>query len=218
MEFEAQDKTFVIFTKDPEDIHAIKTLPSFLYTFDPRNWFRPEKLSPRVKDLIYWESTWHSGATLIFGIFYIRCLIKLSFLCVAAYTIMAMLMQQVVIQFYSRIFKESEDFEPCYSDTDFSLNAENYGLVALRFAYNWNNVLNYLHDVFEIRSHMKTFKFSIVLWGFIYIGTYCNTLTLILLGYIAMFTLPKLYAIFTEYRNLTVQKSQTSFDQSGFYE
>lgn len=57
-----------------------------------------------------------------------------------------------------------------------------------------------LRRLFLLENWFDTIKFVLCLWGFTYIGSWFNMMTLIILAWVGLFTLPLLY------KNNQVQK------------
>merc|ERR1712055_855401 len=60
-------------------------------------------------------------------------------------------------------------------------------------AASLNNFTTELRRLFLVENMVDTIKFGLSLWLLTYLGSWFNALTLVILGWVAFFTLPKLY-------------------------
>merc|ERR1712179_325203 len=60
-------------------------------------------------------------------------------------------------------------------------------------AASLNNFTTELRRLFLVENMVDTIKFGLSLWLLTYLGSWFNFLTLIILGWLGLFTLPKLY-------------------------
>merc|ERR1712215_642494 len=56
-----------------------------------------------------------------------------------------------------------------------------------------NQILAKLKDLFLFVNFMDSLKFGVVMYLISYIGSICNLLTIVILGWISVFSIPRLY-------------------------
>jgi len=151
-----------------------------------------------VSELVYWRDPKKSGAVFGAVLVVLIALSCLSLISVVAYTSLAVLSGTFAFRVYKAVlqaiqktneghpFKEFLDLDITFSSdkaTELSnaiLNYANSGLLKLR-------------RLFLVDDFVDSFKFGIFLYFLTYIGGWFNGLTLIILGAIALFSLPKVY-------------------------
>jgi len=151
-----------------------------------------------VSELVYWRDPKKSGA--VFGSIFVVliALTCLSLISVVAYTSLAVLSGTFAFRVYKAVlqavqktneghpFKEFLDLEIAFSGekaTELSNAIMNYA----------NTVILQLRRLFLVEDFVDSAKFGAFLYFLTYIGGWFNGLTLIILSYIALFSLPKVY-------------------------
>jgi len=152
-----------------------------------------------VKDLVHWENPVSSASTLGFVL---ACLVSIcyySFISVVAYISLTLLVIVLGIKIYSyaMVFLKKADpsNDPLIAITNIEVNippekvAEMTGfLVDVA-----NPSIMELRRLFLLENWFDSIKFVLCLWGFTYIGSWFNMMTLIILSWVGLFTLPLLY-------------------------
>ncbi|KAG8041862.1 hypothetical protein G9C98_007166 [Cotesia typhae] len=78
-------------------------------------------------------------------------------------------------------------------EVDLTLPAEKVHEVADIAVAHANAAVSELRRLFLIEDFIDSLKFSVGLWCLTYVGSWFNGMTLIIIGVIALFTLPKVY-------------------------
>ncbi|KAK0089725.1 hypothetical protein PV325_005872 [Microctonus aethiopoides] len=78
-------------------------------------------------------------------------------------------------------------------DIDLTLPTEKVHQVADVAVAHANAAVSELRRLFLIEDFVDSLKFSVVLWCLTYLGSWFNGMTLIIIGVVALFTLPKVY-------------------------
>jgi len=151
-----------------------------------------------VSELVYWRDPKKSGV--VFGsIFLILIgLTFLSFISVISYVSLVVLTGTFAFRVYKNVLQaiqKTNDGHPFkeYLDADLSLQSDKSEEV-YKAVVNYTNVaLIRLRHYFLVEDIMDTAKFAAALYALTYIGSWFNGLTLLILGFLALFGLPKVY-------------------------
>lgn len=152
-----------------------------------------------VAALVYWEDPVASGA--VFGSVLVT-LVSLcynSLLSVVSYLSLALLSLVLLVKLYSYVMvflkKAEAGSDPLAKCANMSLAvpADTIAELAPCLANQINSSVTELRRLFLVENMVDTIKFGLSLWLLTYVGTWFNALTLVILGWIVAFTLPKLY-------------------------
>merc|ERR1711915_282833 len=85
--------------------------------------------------------------------------------------------------------------DPLHKLYDFDLNIKSDHLesFASESLESMNKILAKLKDLFLFVNFMDSLKFGVVMYLISYIGSICNLLTIVILGWISVFSIPRLY-------------------------
>jgi len=151
-----------------------------------------------VSELVYWRDPKKSGA--VFGsIFLILiALTFLSFISVVAYISLVALTGTFAFRVYKNILQaiqKTSDGHPFkeYLEADLSLQSDKSEEVYKAVVNYLNAAAIRLRHYFLVEDIMDTVKFAAVLYMLTYVGSWFNGLTLLILGFLALFGLPKVY-------------------------
>jgi hypothetical protein len=151
-----------------------------------------------VGELVYWRDPKKSG--IAFGAVFI-VLIALTFLSlisVVAYTSLAVLTGTFGFRIYKAVLQaiqktnEGHPFKDLL-DLDITFTAEKAQELSNAIVNYGNTAIVQLRRLFLVEDFVDSAKFAAFLYFLTYIGGWFNGLTLIILGLIAMFSLPKVY-------------------------
>ncbi|VVC28659.1 Hypothetical protein CINCED_3A006717 [Cinara cedri] len=182
-----------------EDVCDIKIGPDELFCrIGLDKWFNPEKLPPKVEALVYWRDPVSSG--IVFGATLVVLLsfMYMSLISVVAYLAIVVQTGCIALRLYKTALQtvqkttESHPFQE-YLDMDIRLpqeKAEELGKLAV---VHINAVLVELRRLLLAEDLVDSAKFFGILWVLTYVGALFNGLTLIIIGFVALFTLPKVY-------------------------
>ncbi|XP_050524269.1 reticulon-1 isoform X1 [Daktulosphaira vitifoliae] len=186
-------------TNVKNDICDIKIGPEELFSrIGLDKWFNPEKLPPKVEALVYWRDPVLSGIVFGGSLVILLSFAYMSLISVIAYLAIAVQSGCILLRLYKVALQtvqktsESHPFQE-YLDLDIRLpeeKAEEWGKLAV---VHVNAILVELRRLLLAEDLVDSVKFFGILWVLTYIGAWFNGLTLIILGLIALFTLPKVY-------------------------
>lgn len=152
----------------------------------------------QLVDLIYWRDQRKTG--IVFGAL-LAILISLSavsFISVFSYASLAVLTITVSFRLYKNVLQAVQKTQlghpfKEFLDTDVTVPSEKVHEVADVVAARLNGTLVELRRLFLVEDLVDSVKFGLVLWLLTYIGAWFNGLTLVILGVVGLFSLPKVY-------------------------
>ncbi|XP_028037128.1 reticulon-1-A isoform X4 [Bombyx mandarina] len=157
-------------------------------------------LPPRgpVESLIYWRNAARSGAALGAGLALLVALACCSVVSVLAYVSLLALSAAVAFRLYKNVLQavqKTNDGHPFkwLLEAEVSVSAERAQALAAAATAHLNAALYELRRLFLVEDLVDSLKFGVLLWCLTYVGACFNGITLIILGWIALFTLPKAY-------------------------
>ncbi|XP_063625814.1 reticulon-1 isoform X1 [Cydia splendana] len=161
-------------------------------------WFDPQRLHPEVEALIYWRSAARSGAALGAGLALLLALACCSVVSVAAYVSLLALSAAVAFRIYKNVLQAVQKTNEGHPfkfllEKDISVPAERVQSLAASATAHLNAAVSELRRLFLVEDLVDSLKFGVLLWCLTYVGACFNGMTLIILGWIALFTLPKAY-------------------------
>merc|ERR1712218_635092 len=145
-----------------------------------------------------WEDPIYTG--IIFGSVFVT-LISIcyySLISVLAYVSLSALLAVLSLKIYNYImvtFLKKETVNPLakFSDINLTVSEDKVN----QFANNATNKLNAslleLRRLFLVENMLDSVKFGLSLWVLTYIGSWFNAMTLILLSWVGLFSIPKVY-------------------------
>ncbi|XP_015436448.1 PREDICTED: reticulon-1-A isoform X3 [Dufourea novaeangliae] len=172
--------------------------PCFWNILDPYAWFKPERLNPEVAALIYWRDPKESGA--VFGgiLSVLLSLAYFSLISVLAYLSLLVLTGTIAFRIYKTVLQavqKTSDGHPFKDilELDLTVPAEKVHEVADVAVAHANAAVSELRRLFLVEDFVDSLKFGVLLWCLTYVGSWFNGMTLIIIGVVALFTLPKVY-------------------------
>jgi len=149
--------------------------------------------------LVYWEDPVQTGAVFGSVLVGLVSLASCSLITVASYSCLALLTGVLLVKLYSFVMvkagKAEAGSDPLAKVAEFPLAipADTISSAAPCLASTVNTAIFELRRLFLVESMVDTIKFGLSLWLLTYIGAWFNALTLVILAWVAFFTLPKLY-------------------------
>jgi len=170
-----------------------------------RNWMKSidpraasKSLPANVIDLVYWRDPKKTG--IVFGsmLVLLLSLALFSVLSVVAYLSLAALTVTVSFRVYKQVLQavqktgEGHPFKQ-YLEADITIPEQRVHQLAEHVASHLSSNLRELRRLFLVEDMVDSIKFGLLLWVLTYVGAWFNGMTLIILGVISVFTLPKFY-------------------------
>jgi len=158
----------------------------------------PPVVVSTVTDLVLWRDTRKSGAVFGAGLVILFSLLWFSVISVVAYTALAVLFGTLSFRVYKSILEavqktnEGHPFKE-YLDVEITPSPEKVHEAVDNALNHVNAVILKLRAVFLVEDIIESVKFLILFYGLTYVGSWFNGHTLIILAYLALFSLPKVY-------------------------
>lgn len=163
-----------------------------------------KNVNPKVADLVMWRCPKKTG--IVFGtlVVLLLALSLCSILSVVAYFGLVVLMITTSYRLYCNVMammnKSTEccaPFKKCL-ETDLTISEETIRRCADCTAKQLTKTAATLRRLFLVENIVDSLKFGLVLWLLTYVGSWFNGLTLVLIGVVELFTIPKVYEMHKE--------------------
>jgi reticulon-1 len=171
---------------------AVVITPAKMVAIDGDCWFHP------IADLIYWRDVKKTGA--VFGslLVVLLSLTYFSLISVTAYLLLAVMTGTLSYRIYKNVLQavqKSNEGHPfkTFLEMDLVVPQDKVKDVVEVVVKHTNCTVSELRRLFLVEDLVDSIKFAIMLWCFTYIGAWFNGLTLIILAFVGLFTLPKVY-------------------------
>ncbi|XP_043662798.1 reticulon-1 isoform X3 [Drosophila teissieri] len=161
-------------------------------------WFKPERLHPQVESLIYWRDVKKSGIVFGAGLITLVAISSFSVISVFAYLSLLTLFGTVAFRIFKSLTQavqktnEGHPFKE-YLELDLTLSHEKVQNIAGVAVAHINGFISELRRLFLVEDIIDSIKFGLLLWAFTFVGAWFNGMTLVILAFVSLFTLPKVY-------------------------
>ncbi|XP_049535142.1 reticulon-3 isoform X1 [Anopheles darlingi] len=161
-------------------------------------WFNPAKLHPKVESLIYWRDVKKSGVVFGGGLALLLAMSLFSLISVFSYLSLLLLFGTISFRIYKNVLQavqktaEGHPFKE-YLDLDLTLSQEKVQQLATVAVAHVNALLTGLRRLFLVEDLVDSIKFGVLLYWLTYVGAIFNGITCVMIGFVALFTLPKVY-------------------------
>ncbi|XP_046734131.1 reticulon-1-A isoform X6 [Diprion similis] len=151
-----------------------------------------------LEALIYWRDPKKSGTVFGVTLGVLLSLAYFSLISVLAYLSLITLTGTVAFRVYKTVLQavqKTSDGHPFKDvlDVDLNLPAEKVHDIADVAVAHANAAIAELRRLFLVEDLVDSLKFGVLLWCLTYLGAWFNGMTLIIIGVVALFTLPKVY-------------------------
>jgi len=152
-----------------------------------------------VASVVYWEDPVLSGA--LFGSVLVT-LVSLSYyslITVLSYLALTLLALVILVKIYSYVMVMLKKAEPGCDPLDMiaampiTIPTQTISDLSPAVADSINSTVSELRRLLLVENMVDTIKFGLSLWLLTYVGSWFNAMTLVILGWIVAFTLPKVY-------------------------
>jgi len=176
-----------------------------------------------VLELIYWRDVRKSA--IAFGVTMLMLFAFATYSIVSVFAYLSLAILTVTINF--RIYKyavgslqKTEEGNPFkkYLDKDFELLNQNklHENVDV-IIKNFRELIQQLRRLFLVEDFVDSLKFAVLLWALTYVGAWFSGMALIILSFIALFTIPKFYETYKvqidHYYDLVYKQTKPILDQ-----
>jgi len=162
-----------------------------------------QNLDPRVVELIYWRDVKKSG--IVFGsvLFLLLSLCCNSLISVVAYLSLAVLTVTISFRVYRTVLQavqKTGDGNPFkgFLETDIEIPRDKVNAIVDHVIDHMDKCHDVLRRLFLVEDLVDSIKFAVMLWLLTYIGGWFNGLTLLILAFIGLFSIPKVYELHQE--------------------
>ncbi|XP_055643537.1 reticulon-1 isoform X2 [Toxorhynchites rutilus septentrionalis] len=151
-----------------------------------------------VESLIYWRDVKKSGIVFGSGLTILIAMSLFSLISVFSYVSLLVLTGTVSFRIYKNVLQavqktsEGHPFKE-YLDIDLTLSQEKVQQLTTVAVAHFNALLTELRRLFLVEDLVDSIKFGVVLYCLTYVGGIFNGMTCIIIAFIALFTLPKVY-------------------------
>merc|ERR1712212_1292349 len=157
----------------------------------------------KVVELIYWKDIKKSAAVAASSLLLLIALSIFSVLTVVSYISLTVLTVTFSYAVYKRTLaavQKSNEGHPFgqYLEMDLSISPEKAQEYAEIISSSMATFVGELRRLVLVEDMIDSIKFGLFLWVMTYIGAWFNGLTLLILGLVSMFSLPKTYEVYQE--------------------
>ncbi|XP_055991883.1 reticulon-2 isoform X2 [Sorex fumeus] len=151
-----------------------------------------------VADLLYWKDSRTSGAVFTGLMVSLLCLLHFSIVSVAAHSALLLLGATISLRVYRKVLQalhKGDGTNPfqAYLDVDLTLSREQTEHLSRLIASQVVSGVIQLRHFFLVEDLVDSLKLALLFYILTFVGAVFNGLTLLILGVIALFTLPLLY-------------------------
>ncbi|XP_058840813.1 reticulon-1-A-like, partial [Topomyia yanbarensis] len=159
-------------------------------------WFKPEKLHPKVESLIYWRDVKKSAIVFGSDLTILLAMSLISLISVFSYVSLLVLLGTVSFRIYKNVLQavqKASEGHPFKEYLDFDLTLSQEKVSAAVAVAHANALLLELRRLFLVEDVIDSIKFGVVLYCLAYVGAIFNGMTCVIIVFVALFTLPKVY-------------------------
>ncbi|XP_014438140.1 reticulon-2 [Tupaia chinensis] len=151
-----------------------------------------------VADLLYWKDTRTSGVVFTGLMVSLLCLLHFSIVSVAAHVALLLLCGTISLRVYRKVLQavhRGDGANPfqAYLDVDLTLTREQTERLSHQIASHVIAAATQLRHFFLVEDLVDSLKLALLFYILTFVGAVFNGLTLLILGVIALFTVPLLY-------------------------
>jgi len=174
-------------------------------------------MASKVMDLIYWKETERSGMVLTGLVVGLLSLFQLSIITVVSTLSLAVVCVTISVRVYYGLLHAlnwGDGVHPfkAYLDLDISLSGEQAEHYARKSIVTFLSTLDTLKKLIFVGNVFDSLKFLALMYLMTFLGKLCNGLTLLIIGMIALFSLPLYYRQRQEQVDSVLAKIQAHVD------
>ncbi|KAJ7384699.1 Reticulon-like protein [Desmophyllum pertusum] len=168
------------------------------FTSRPARWMKEHGVDQKVIDLIYWRCLKKTGIVFATGLVLLFSLTMYTFLSVVTFFSMALLtvslLYRVGMTVMGAIQKTGTDnpFKTIL-ERDVDIPKEKAVEFVEASIDSINSRTKELRRLFLVEDIVDSIKFGLLLWVLSYVGAWFSALTLVIIGFIVLFSVPRLY-------------------------
>ncbi|KAK5868670.1 hypothetical protein PBY51_009664 [Eleginops maclovinus] len=170
-----------------------------------------------VMDLIYWKDTERTGMVLTGIVVGLLSLFQLSVISVLATVSLAVMCFTISVRIYYQVlyilnWGDGEHPFKSYLDMDISFTGEEADLYMQKAIVMALSAVESLKGLCFVKNLLESIKLLVLVYLVTYLGELCNGLTLLIIGIIAVFSLPLFYRQRQEQVDSVIAKIQANID------
>ncbi|KAI2805145.1 hypothetical protein RDWZM_008518 [Blomia tropicalis] len=152
----------------------------------------------QAAELVYWRDPKNTGIVFGLGLVILLSLSIFSVISVVAYTLLFTLLGTLSFRVYKNVLQavqktsEGHPFKE-YLEIEIAPSQERINEIVASFVSHGTCFINRMRSVLLVEDIVDSLKYLLIFWALTYIGAWFNGLTLVILAYIAAFSLPKVY-------------------------
>ncbi|XP_067364563.1 reticulon-2a isoform X2 [Channa argus] len=167
-----------------------------------------------VMDLIFWKDMERTGMVLTGLVVGLLSLFQLSIITVVSTVSLAVMCFTISVRIYYQVlcilsWGDGEHPFKSYLDLDISFSGEHADLYMQKAIIMALSAVDTLKRLFFVGNLFESLKFLLLMYLVTYLGDLCNGLTLLIIGVIALFSLPLFYRQHQEQVDSFIAKLQT---------
>lgn len=157
-------------------------------------------LTAQAAELVYWRDVKQTGIVFGIGLVILLSLSIFSVISVVAYTLLFTLLGTLSFRVYKNILQavqktqEGHPFKE-YLEVEITPSKERINEIVEQLVNHGTCFVNRMRSVLLVEDIVDSLKYLLIFWALTYIGAWFNGLTLVILAYIAAFSLPKVYEL-----------------------
>ncbi|XP_048225326.1 reticulon-2 [Perognathus longimembris pacificus] len=153
---------------------------------------------PLVADLLYWKDSRTSAVVFTGLMVSLLCLLHFSIVSVASHVALLLLCGTISLRVYRKMLQavhRGDGANPfqTYLDVDLTLTPEQTERLSQKIASHVVSAATQLRHFFLVEDLVDSLKLALLFYILTFVGAVFNGLTLLILGVIALFTVPLLY-------------------------
>ncbi|XP_063762729.1 reticulon-2a isoform X2 [Eleginops maclovinus] len=174
-------------------------------------------MASKVMDLIYWKDTERTGMVLTGIVVGLLSLFQLSVISVLATVSLAVMCFTISVRIYYQVlyilnWGDGEHPFKSYLDMDISFTGEEADLYMQKAIVMALSAVESLKGLCFVKNLLESIKLLVLVYLVTYLGELCNGLTLLIIGIIAVFSLPLFYRQRQEQVDSVIAKIQANID------
>ncbi|KAL9926200.1 reticulon-1-A isoform X4 [Glossina fuscipes] len=151
-----------------------------------------------LESLIYWRDVKKSGIVFGAGLITLLAISCCSVISVFAYLSLTILSGTIAFRIYKSVMQaiqKTSDGHPFkeYLDYDLTLSQDKVQHIAGVAVAHVNGFVAEMRRLFLVEDLVDSIKFGVILCVMTYIGAWFNGMTLVIMAFVSLFTLPKVY-------------------------
>lgn len=206
----AEQASIKVEEKNKPSSTACSLCPYYLLACD---YLTKVQVPPKVRDLVLWKCPKMTGAVFGSSFVLLLSLSLFSFLTVVSSLMLLGLSAVGAYRFYLavlfRIKGTTDDTLDKFSKCDLSLPKDKVQDLARLLETDFNRLLNRLKSILLWENVFDSLKALVAFYFVNMVGCCFNTLTLLILGLVSLFTLPKVYQVYKQPIDQAIEKGTT---------